>query len=73
MIRLQRKHGQLLFALLMSFSTTLIVSGVISLMHHATITAWLEAFFIAWPLVFIAIVSLAPRVNRLVESWIQDA
>jgi hypothetical protein len=33
---------------------------------------WLEAFFTAWPIVFVAILIIAPQVNRLLNLIVED-
>lgn len=67
-----QKYRDALFALLMSFTTGFIVSGIISLIHHATVAAWLKAFVIAWPLVFLSIITIAPRVSQFVDSLVES-
>lgn len=69
--KLPQKYRDPLFALMMSFITGLLVSGIISLLHHATIAAWLKAFLIAWPLVFLSIITIAPRVSRFVDGLVE--
>ena len=71
-LKLPQRYRDATFALLMSFITGFIVSGIISLIHHATIAAWLKAFLIAWPLVFLSIITIAPRVSRFVDGLMQS-
>lgn len=69
--KLPQKYRSPLFALIMSSVTGLMVSGVISLLHHATFAAWLKAFLIAWPIVFLSIITIAPRVSRFVDGLVE--
>lgn len=70
------RYRTILFALIMSCSTALIVSGIIIYMHSASyklfIVRWLEAFITAWPIVFIAILLIAPNVNKLLDVFVED-
>jgi len=68
--KLPARYGNAIFALLMSFITSLIVSGIISMIHHVTLAAWLKSFLIAWPMVFVSIITIAPRVARFVEGLV---
>jgi hypothetical protein len=65
-----------LFALVMSCCTALIVSGVIVYLHTESssdfINSWTKAFITAWPIVFIAILTIAPPVNRLLDLFVED-
>jgi len=71
-LKLPQKYRDAIFALLMSFITGLIVSGIISLIHHTTMAAWLKAFLIAWPMVFLSIITMAPRVSRFVDGLVES-
>lgn len=71
-LKLPQRYRDATFALLMSFITGFIVSGIISLIHHATIAAWLKAFLIAWPLVFLSIITIAPSVSRFVDGLVES-
>lgn len=70
--KLSRKYRNTLFALIMSLSTGLIVSGIISLIHHATVAQWLGAFAIAWPVVFLSILAIAPRISQFVDGLVEE-
>jgi hypothetical protein len=63
------------FALVMSFFTSMIVSAtVISLRTSALegfLHIWLSSFAIAWPIVFVAILIIAPLVNKLLNVFIE--
>lgn len=64
-----------LFALVMSASTALIVSGIIIAIHSPPgtpfVTRWLTAFLTAWPIVFVAILIIAPLVNKLLDLCVE--
>jgi hypothetical protein len=53
------------------------VSGVIISLHGsvgaAFVKAWLHAFLTAWPIVFVAILVIAPRVDRLLDVFVERA
>lgn len=63
------------FALVMSFFTSMIVSAtVISLRTSALegfLHIWPSSFAIAWPIVFVAILIIAPLVNKLLNLFIE--
>jgi hypothetical protein len=65
------------FALVMSFFTSMIVSAtVIALRTGFTakfMQIWPSSFAIAWPIVFIAILIIAPLVNKLLNVFIEPA
>lgn len=65
------------FALVMSFFTSMIVSAtVIGLrigFNAKFMQIWLSSFAIAWPIVFIAILIIAPLVNKLLNTFIETA
>lgn len=68
-------YRTVLFALMMSASTALIVSGTIIFLciqpHTGFIRVWLEAFITAWPIVFVAILIIAPLVNKLLNLFVE--
>lgn len=70
------RYRAMLFALIMSASTALIVSGIIIYLHSAPHTRlmrqWFTAFVTAWPIVFIAILIIAPLVNRLLNLFVEE-
>ncbi len=72
-----RRYQHVLFAGVMSFVTTLIVSGVITAsqagMEAQYVDRWMKGFFVAWPLVFIVILVIAPLVSRFVEAIVEEA
>jgi hypothetical protein len=67
---------RLLFAGLMSLVTVNIVSLSILLMHHVPIgllfDRWLSSIIVAWPIVFISILLIAPRLLRLTEWLVKE-
>ena len=73
MIKLQNRYRGVLFALIMSCCTACIVSGVINFMHSESMLrfmyTWAKGFITAWPIVFIAILTIAPLVNRLLDMF----
>lgn len=70
------RYRTVLFALMMSACTALIVSGVIIYLrlqpHVDFIKVWLGAFITAWPIVFVAILIIAPLVNKLLNLIVED-
>jgi len=71
------QYRTLLFALIMSCTTSLIVSAIIIFTHAQTngrfIATWLLAFSTAWPIVFAAILIIAPQVHRLLDVIVDEA
>jgi hypothetical protein len=69
------RYRTVLFALLMSANTALIVSGIIIFLRVRPqahfIQVWLGAFITAWPIVFVAILIIAPLVNRLLDLFVE--
>ena len=74
--KISYRYRTLLFALIMSCNTALIVSGIIIYLHSVTtvhfIKQWLGAFITAWPIVFIAIIIIAPIVNKLLNLFVES-
>lgn len=72
-VALKRK---LVFALLMSLVTVNIVTLSILLINHVPTTIllkkWLTSISVAWPIVFISILLIAPSLLRLTEWLIKD-
>jgi uncharacterized membrane protein YcfT len=71
-----RRYRHVLFAGVMSFVTTLIVSGVITASQAGLdaqyVDGWMKGFFVAWPIVFIVILVIAPLVSRFVEAIVEE-
>jgi Protein of unknown function (DUF2798) len=65
------RYKNQLFALVMSMFTSCIVSGVISLIfrpwNRQLFGVWGKSFVMAWPVVFVAILIIAPPVMAFVE------
>ena len=65
------------FALIMSFFTSMIVSATVIGLRIGFTTKfmqiWPSSFAIAWPIVFIAILIIAPLVNKLLNVFIEPA
>ena len=74
--KIANRYRTVLFALIMSASTALIVSGIIIYLRVQPqthfIQIWLGAFITAWPIVFIAILIIAPLVNKLLNLIVED-
>jgi len=74
--KIPRKYRNFLFALVMSFNTSLIVSATIISLHTQSYAqfakVWLPSFAIAWPLVLVAILIIAPLVNKLLNLFVED-
>ncbi|MGZ8250767.1 MAG: DUF2798 domain-containing protein [Methylophilaceae bacterium] len=72
--KLPGKYRQLAFAAIMSAFTVSIVSATITLMHvsldHQFLGVWAQAFCTAWPIVFAAILLVAPLVNKVVNIMV---
>jgi CBS domain containing-hemolysin-like protein len=70
------RYRTVLFALIMSASTALIVSGIIIFLRIQPqtnfIQIWFRAFITAWPIVFVAILIIAPLVNKLLNLIVED-
>jgi len=67
---------KLVFALLMSLVTVNIVSVSILLINHVPTVVffqkWLTSISVAWPIVFISILLIAPSLLRLTEWLIKE-
>jgi len=65
------------FALVMSFFTSMIVSATVIGLRTSTfegfLHSWPSSFAIAWPIVFVAILIIAPLVNKLLNIFIEPA
>lgn len=63
------------FALVMSFFTSMIVSATVIALRFGLNTKfmqiWPSSFAIAWPVVFVAIIIIAPLVNKLLNVFIE--
>jgi Protein of unknown function (DUF2798) len=74
--KIANRYRTVIFALIMSACTALIVSGMIIYLriqpHGDFIKMWLSAFITAWPIVFITILIIAPLVNKLLNFIVED-
>lgn len=65
------------FAFVMSFFTSLIVSGTVIGLRVSSVALfmqiWPSSFVIAWPVVFVAILIIAPCVNKLLNLLVESA
>ena len=72
MTKISRKFRAIVFAAIMSVFTVMIVSCILTFQHYGLasdfIVHWLSGFVTAWPLVFVAILLVAPLVNKLVDN-----
>ncbi len=70
------RYRTVLFALIMSFFTSLIVSGTLIYLHSQSFTqfikVWSSSIVIAWPVVFAAILIIAPLVNKALNLFVDD-
>lgn len=73
--RLHVRYRKPLFALIMSATTSLLVSAVIMGLRgvpaQVFLSQWCHAFMTAWPVVFLAIVLIAPRIDRLLDYVVE--
>lgn len=65
-----------IFAVVMSCSTSMIVSAMIIGLHTQTfekfMQVWPSSFAMSWPIVFMAILIIAPIVNKLLDRVIES-
>lgn len=70
-IKLSSRYRSVMFALLMSFNTALLVSGVITFINTPStrifFDKWPSNFLLGWPLVFLSIIFISPLINRFVN------
>jgi hypothetical protein len=75
MVKVPRRFERLLFAIMMSLCTALIVSGAVVYMHGVPtsqfINVWMVSFLTAWPIVFLSILILAPQISRLLNILLE--
>ena len=76
MVKIPKKYRGLMFAVLMASSTALLVSGAITYIHQVPMESflniWLYSFLTAWPIVFMAILVLAPTINKVLDKLIEQ-
>lgn len=75
MRKIPYQYRAIIFALFMSFNTSLIVSTTIIYLRTNTyeqfIAVWPSSFAISWPIVFFAILIIAPIVNKLLNLFVE--
>ena len=75
--KIPNRYRTVIFALIMSLSTALIVSGTIIYLHTGPDTnfmlQWFAAFIRAWPIAFAAILVIAPIINKLLDIFVETA
>lgn len=75
-MRFPKRYRHLLFAFLMSATTAAIVSGLITFLHRPAnlegLKVWLQSFLLAWPIVFLVILVIAPLISRLTDCLVQE-
>jgi len=73
--KLPGKFRPIIFAAIMSVFTVMIVSATITFMHVGVssqfLIAWIKAFCAAWPIVFMAILVIAPLVQKVVNQIVE--
>lgn len=67
---------QIIFAILMSLCTSVLVSGAIlaarGTIHGEFLTTWFKSIALAWPIVFVSILTIAPLINRLLDHLLTE-
>ena len=75
--KIPARYRKLLFAFLMSLTTSMLVSAVILWRHGVSAQAfpglWLQAITSAWPVVFVSILLIAPRLDRLLNQLVESS
>ncbi len=75
MKKLPSQYKTKVFALVMSFNTALMVSGVITFINAPStnifLQKWLFNFLLGWPLVFLSIILIGPPVTRFVNLIVE--
>ena len=71
-MKLQKKHSSLIFALIMAFILPFVMTFFITLinagLNEKFLLIWLKAYGIAFVVAFPAILIIAPRIRKFVES-----
>lgn len=66
----------LVFAVFMSCSTAMLVSAAILYINGVPtdnfFARWLKSVSLAWPLVFVSILTIAPLINRFIDKVIRE-
>ena len=69
---IHHRHAHPIFSLLMSMIVAFIVTGVLAAVNFSRqdfVLAWARNFGIAWPIAFLSVLLISPRVHRLVK-WL---
>lgn len=70
------RYRSLIFALLMSATTALIVSGIVTYLQAPagrSLTAkWMKGFLTAWPIVFTLILIFVPFINKFLNLIVEE-
>lgn len=71
-----RHVRSLAFAVLMSCSTAMLVSAAILFIKGVSsdnfFARWLKSVSLAWPLVFVSILTIAPLINRFMDKFFKE-
>jgi Protein of unknown function (DUF2798) len=74
--KIANRYRNMVFALIMSATTALIVSGILIYMrsesHANFILQWSGAFITTWPIVFVVILVIAPAVNKFLNLFVEE-
>lgn len=69
-MKIPARHAHLAFSGLMSFLMALVMSGIITAVNRGLDAgyplAWMKSFGLAWPIAFVLVLLLAPRVRALI-------
>jgi hypothetical protein len=71
-MKFHHRFAHLLFSLLMSMIVALIVTAVLTAVNfgwQVFFAKWMHNFMVAWPIAFISVLLISPRVHRLVK-WL---
>lgn len=75
-MKIPARYRAFIFAVVMSCSTSMIVSAMIIGLHTQTfekfMKVWPTSFLMSWPIVFLAILIIAPIVNKLLDRVIES-
>lgn len=74
--KIPARYRSLIFAMVMSCTTSMIVSAMIIGLHTQNyeqfMKVWPSSFLMSWPIVFLAILIIAPMVNKLLDGFIES-
>lgn len=73
-MKIPARHANLAFAAIMSFLMALLMSGIVTAVNRGLDAgyplAWMKSFGLAWPIAFVLVLLLAPRVRGLVARMV---